>query len=232
MASSLSPRAVASLVACSATRSQWCSVTGSLASIALASAMRTSRVFSRRVSAEASRWFDRTRARSSAGSNLGDEVAGARVQPRHLVLETAAGGDQDDRQQCGRGLCPQPARDLQAVHLRHPDVEEGDIRRLAQDLRQRIGPVIDVSDSVAGPLEHDAQQRASRGVVFGNNDRRRIGDRIHVQMGHTVPPGANVHTLEGHVSGTYGLRPTPRRPRTAPTARGRPAGRPSLEGGI
>ena len=69
---------------------------------------------------------------------LGDVVVGAHAQAQHLVQFVVLGGEEDHRHVA---VLPQPAEQLQPVHARHLDVENGKVDRLSRQAGERFGAV-------------------------------------------------------------------------------------------
>ncbi len=107
---------------------------------------------------------------------LGDVVGGADPKALELVLYLVDDGDEDHRDALAPGRGLDASADLVAVHLRHQDVEQDEIRgRLALDLLQRLG---------ARARDLDAEfvlQRLKQGVqvlraIIDQQQLRSLGD--------------------------------------------------------
>ncbi len=96
---------------------------------------------------------------------LEDEAGGARAQgPQYLVVGVEGGEDDDLR---GVLAGPQPFGGGEAVHRRHPDVHEHDVRAGAADERLDLAAVGGLADDldVVGAAHHEGQARPYQGVV-------------------------------------------------------------------
>jgi hypothetical protein len=75
---------------------------------------------------------------SHIGYRLGEEVVGARIEPPDAVGGLVERSDHDDGNMVGRQPCLQAATDLEAVHIRHHDVQQHEIAFCALANRQCI----------------------------------------------------------------------------------------------
>ena len=69
---------------------------------------------------------------------LGQVLVGAGIQPGHDVLGVGHGGDEDDRRERKRGVVLEAPAHLEAVDLRHHDVEQDQVRALGRRGSQRL----------------------------------------------------------------------------------------------
>ena len=69
---------------------------------------------------------------------LGDAVHRAQAQAMGFCAGVSAGGDQDDRNRCRRGVRLELAADRKAVHAWHLHVQQDQIRRVAVAHRERL----------------------------------------------------------------------------------------------
>ena len=72
------------------------------------------------------------------GERLPDEIVGAHLEAEQFVDLLVLRGQENDRQ---IGFLPQAAQQLHAVHARHLDVEDGEIRRGVLQAVQGAGAV-------------------------------------------------------------------------------------------
>ncbi len=63
----------------------------------------------------------------TVGDRLGEEIVGARLQPAHAVGGLIERGHHDHRDVVGYRVGLELAADLEAVHVRHHDVEQHDV---------------------------------------------------------------------------------------------------------
>src|SRR5664280_522542 len=94
---------------------------------------------------------------------LGHVVVGPGVQRLHLVLAAAAPGQHDDRH---AGPAAQLADDREAIHVRQPEVEDDDVRRLRGRGGERLGAGAGSGHRVlAGVQVHSQRPQDLRFVV-------------------------------------------------------------------
>ena len=98
---------------------------------------------------------------------LGNIVVAAHLQTQHTVDLLVARGEEEDRHV--RGAADLPA-DLEAIHLRHADIEHDERRLHPLELLQRGGAVIGGMDLHAGLLQREADHFADMRIVVGNED--------------------------------------------------------------
>jgi hypothetical protein len=101
---------------------------------------------------------------------LGHEVVGAGLDGQDPLL-VAAGGDHDHGQERGGRVLAQPAADLVAVHLRHDDVEQDQVRAALGGQGQRLRARPGAEHPVAAGAEHGVEQAdVGRQVVDGEDE--------------------------------------------------------------
>ncbi len=74
---------------------------------------------------------------------LRQELVGARLDPLDAIGHVRQPGHQDHRRQPRGGIGLEPAADLEAVQVRHPDVEEDDVRMVLLHRVERLRAVLD-----------------------------------------------------------------------------------------
>jgi len=104
---------------------------------------------------------------------FGDVVVGAEFEAEDLVDFLPLGGEHDDRH-AAVGLAD-GAADLEAVFLRHHNVEEEEVGALGEEDLEGFGTVGGGKNAVPFGLEGVDQSQAQVGVVFGDEN----GDRLH-----------------------------------------------------
>src|SRR5581483_3990788 len=107
---------------------------------------------------------------------LGDVVVRARVQGLDLLVRGVAGGEHEDRDP---GPAAQALDDLDAVHVRQPQVEDDHVGMVCGGELQRGGPVVRRVHLVRAGLEIDHQGADDLGFVVD-----------HEHPGHAGPPFA------------------------------------------
>ena len=105
------------------------------------------------------------------GEGLGDIIVGAHGEAQRLVQLVVLGSQEDDRHGADRPAhLAHPAQQLHAVHLRHLDVEDGEVRRIVgKGLQRRRAVRIDARDE-ALRLERDRDGREDVAVVVDERD--------------------------------------------------------------
>ena len=68
-----------------------------------------------------------------------DEIVGAGLECRDPLLALGR-GHHDDRQELRRRVGPKPTADLIAVDVRHPDIEQDEVRELVGDRASASAP--------------------------------------------------------------------------------------------
>jgi len=101
---------------------------------------------------------------------LVEEVVGAGVEPPHLALDVGERGEQEDGHEAGRAPRLDPPADLEAVDLRHHQVEQHGVRRPAGDRVERLGAVSRELHREALLLEDRAEQLEVLGLVVDGED--------------------------------------------------------------
>ncbi len=81
-----------------------------------------------------------------------------------------------------RVLGAEPVEDVEAVHGRHLDVEEDEVRWVLGVRRQRGGPVLGVPHLVALVLQHLAERLTDPRLVVDDEDPR--GVLLHRLVSH------------------------------------------------
>ena len=111
------------------------------------------------------------RERAQAGGELlvrerlDEVVVGAGVEARDAVVDGVSGGEHQDRELAA--VLPEPARDVEAGHVREPDVEDHglDARRRVGQLQRRLAVGRDLHH-VAVVLEQAAEDALETRVVL------------------------------------------------------------------
>ena len=99
---------------------------------------------------------------------LPDEIVGAHLEAEQFVDLLVLRGQEDHRQ---IGFLAQAAQQFHAVHARHLDVEDGEIRRgMLQPVEGR-GPVRVGLDPVALGFERDGNRGQDVAIVVDESDR-------------------------------------------------------------
>src|SRR5207244_398624 len=96
-------------------------------------------------------------------------VVAAELEPEDTVDLLVLRGEKDDRH---LRAAPQPPADLGAVELRHHDVEDDQVGRLAGEALERLLAVGGLDGAEAGLLEREDDDLADMGVVVDDQDRR------------------------------------------------------------
>ena len=104
-----------------------------------------------------------------ARERLDEVVVGARVQPGDAVRNAVAGGEEQDRQR--EPLRAQPPTDGEAVHPRHGDVEDDEVRDGPLNGSERAASVRRRRDIVPFRRERALEHAPNRGVVVDDEDR-------------------------------------------------------------
>ncbi|MDG3005879.1 hypothetical protein PZE19_19000 [Paludisphaera sp. Pla2] len=105
---------------------------------------------------------------------LGHVVVGAEVERLDDVLATTLGRGHDHRQVGCASRLPEDGQDLQAVQVRHHDVQEDQIEGTSRDQVERPSAVLGRRHVVALPLEPPREHVAVQLVVV--DDQERAGD--------------------------------------------------------
>ena len=95
---------------------------------------------------------------------------GAAVLAPEDVLLLAPGGQEDHGRHLGRGVRLDLAADLEAVHLRHHDVDDHEIGAVGRELPEGRFAVLRDQDLVAEALEVDLKELADVRRVVGDQD--------------------------------------------------------------
>jgi hypothetical protein len=96
-----------------------------------------------------------------------DEIVGAHLEAEQLVDLVVLRGQEDHRQV---GLLAQAAQQLHAVHARHLDVEDGEVRRPRGQPLQRGGAVGVGFDAIAFRFQRDRHRGQDVAVVVDKRD--------------------------------------------------------------
>ncbi len=110
---------------------------------------------------------------------LAHERGGARALrvPRLFRLRP---GQQDDRDVARRVVGLEPAAQLDAVHLGHPEIEHDDVGSVTPHAQLRLDAGPGLVDRHVSALERSPQQLAQRGLVVDEQDSHRIcGSSLH-----------------------------------------------------
>ena len=117
---------------------------------------------------------------------LRGEVGGARLEGLLDRLDVVESGEDQD----GRGLASrQPAHrgaGLEAVHLRHHDVEQHQIGLQAGERGHGLRPVLRLGDGEIGALQGFAHQLPDRRLVVRHQDQRPL-ERVRA-LAHDAAP--------------------------------------------
>ena len=111
---------------------------------------------------------------------LGEIFVGAGLEPGHHVLGVGLGGAQDDRHERQRGVALELLADLDAVDLRHHDVEQDQVGQQLLGGGERLLAVGGLLELVALRPEPRHQDVAVGLVVVDDQDARRI---VHDGLG-------------------------------------------------
>src|SRR6185437_3925088 len=99
---------------------------------------------------------------------LGEIVVGAELHRRDRRLDGAVAGDDDDFRRVG--LRAERLERFEAVHLRHHDVDQGDVERLvAHGLERRLA-VADADHVMAAPAEEGGENLREVLFVLAHED--------------------------------------------------------------
>ena len=109
---------------------------------------------------------------------LDDVVVGSRRQAEHLVRGQCLRRQHDDAGRRRSGVAPEPLRNLEAVELRHHDVEEDEIRAELNGPLQRLLAVRCNRDLVAGRAQVHLDEPCDVRVVVHHQDH----------LGHVATP--------------------------------------------
>ena len=127
---------------------------------------------------------ERTRAKSSAWlMGLRQEVVGAGLDALDALALRVERGDEDDRQQRGRGIGAKVPAHVVAGQAGHHHVEQDEVRRLRRDLGERLLAVDGGRHRVA---LHAEQVGEELDVVRRVVDHQHFGRRRHVGVPSTV----------------------------------------------
>ncbi len=122
---------------------------------------------------EAKRGFDPCHQRHLV-DRLGQIFVSARLEPGYDVLGVRFGGAQDDRRERHRGVVLDPLADLDAVDLRHHDVEQDQVRLQLLGGGERLLTIGSLLEVIALRLEPRHQDVAVGLVVVDDEDTRRF----------------------------------------------------------
>ena len=99
---------------------------------------------------------------------LGDVIVSTDGQSQDLIRILRLGGQHDHREKV---VLPDAAADLKSVHVREHDIENGQIRRLLLDSRQRRSPVAKNLDRIAVVLQIHRDQIRNFLFIIHNVNR-------------------------------------------------------------
>ena len=102
-----------------------------------------------------------------------EEVEGPEPDHAHRGLDRPVAGDHDDGD--ARRLLPHAGDELDAIHLGHPDVDDGEARRRALQQVERLPPISGLDDLEPLVRQHPAQRVADLLLVVDHQDR--VGHR-------------------------------------------------------
>ena len=98
---------------------------------------------------------------------LADEIVGAHLEAEQFVDLFILGGQEDHRQV---GLLAQPAQRFHAVHARHLDVEDREVRRRGAEAVERRSAIRVGHDAIAFGFERDRDGSENVAVVIDQSD--------------------------------------------------------------
>jgi hypothetical protein len=102
------------------------------------------------------------------GEWLLQQVAGAVARGLHRRGHVGVAADHDDRRV--HAAPPQILQHLHAVHVRHLDVQQNDVRRVGLDLLDALRPGRRLEELVALMAQHHPQAAADVGLVVDDED--------------------------------------------------------------
>ena len=105
-------------------------------------------------------------------------VVGADLEPEHAIDLVTLGGQHHDGQRGGRGILAEAPAHLEAVHRRHHEVEQDEIRRGRLHLAERLFAAGGRRDLVAFPLEMMDDELADVRLVLHDQHAARHGGAI------------------------------------------------------
>ena len=111
---------------------------------------------------------------------LGEVFVGAGLESRHHVLGVGLGGAQDDRHERQRRVALELLADLDAVDLRHHDVEQNQVGQKRPDGGQRLLAIGGLLELIALRTEPRHENVAVGFVVVDDQDTRRT---VHDELG-------------------------------------------------
>lgn len=115
---------------------------------------------------------------------LGQKIVPARIDAADEFLRLRPAAQEDDRHEVASRRSLDPLSGLQAVHLRHVDVHEDDIRGLAAEQVQRLATIARHHHLVAGARQQRLQHEARRRIVV---DHQRTTPTADIdRQGHDV----------------------------------------------
>ena len=106
------------------------------------------------------------------GRVLQEEPAGPGFQGREDVFVEVEGGEDEDPDPVGDGVGQQMRGGLDAVHHRHADVHEHDVRHVEAAGRDRLRAVARLGDDlhVLGGIDEDAESGSDQDLVVDDDD--------------------------------------------------------------
>ena len=113
---------------------------------------------------------------------LGEIAVHAEPEAAFLVLDD---GQDDDGDVHGGGIVLEHGRHIEAIHLRHHDVEDDQAGRFLADQGQRLAAIFGQAHRIAGFGELLLQQRADVGIVIDDQNgfvARLMGGDIFAQL--------------------------------------------------
>src|SRR6185436_16826800 len=130
---------------------------------------------------------------------LRDEVAGAEPQGAHRGLLGRHRRDHENRKVLEPIVPFETAQQLEAIHLRHHDVEQDQVERLGFEPLQQMLAARHRGDVVTVFLEDPPQGAGEGGIIVGDEN---LGSRAHAlsctsrskRAGSTFPPVATATT--------------------------------------
>ena len=121
---------------------------------------------------------------------LGDVIHPAGGERLHLVQLLGEGADEDDRDPLERVVGLEVFAHLVAVHLRHVDVQQDQVRGVAPGRQQRQLAAGDGADLVPAVLEHAGQHLEVGGGVVHDQDAGGLpGAAVRLSPDSRGPPG-------------------------------------------
>ncbi len=138
------------------------------------------------------------------------------VPSDRMVLAVVGGGQKQDGSVTRFVALPNEGRSLEAVHLRHFDVQEDDREIVSQQPLQRLASGFGANQVLAEPLQHRLQRHQVGGLIVDEeNVDAVVGQSLSGAAGQRVSPVGFNHSV-AHIEGISRdhsfAAPLPRRP--------------------